>query len=112
MWCCTDNHIILDISSKPVENMYYPGEIIRAGSGGKTPENGSSNTVIISGGEILVIMFGFDWNPENPATRYDHHITASTFLPFSGGFLPEIHRIIVLDNLINIIIQGNSNGNF
>jgi hypothetical protein len=30
-----------------------------------------------------------DHNRGNPATEYDHRITASTFLPFSGVFLPE-----------------------
>jgi hypothetical protein len=55
-------------------------------SGGRTPENGSSNTVIISGSRILAVMVGSGWNRKNSATRYDHCITASTFLSFSGVF--------------------------
>jgi hypothetical protein len=31
-------------------------------------------------------MVGSGWNRENPTRGYDHWITASTFLPFSGIF--------------------------
>ncbi len=60
---------------------------------GKTPENGR-NMVIISGGGILKVMIGSGWNWEKPATVYDHRITASTFLPFSGVFSPDPARAL------------------
>ncbi len=52
-------------------------------SAGKTPENGRK--VEISGGGNLAVMVGSYWNRGNPITGYDHRITASTFLPFSGS---------------------------
>jgi hypothetical protein len=62
--------------------------------------------VIVYGSGILSVPARTDHNRENPAIGYDHRITASTFLPFSGVFppktttflelLPEIHGIIVL----------------
>jgi len=74
----------------------YPGENIRAAYSGKTSENGSSNTLIISGGGILPVPARINHNSKNPATGYNHCITASTFLPFSCGLLPDIHGIIAL----------------
>jgi hypothetical protein len=57
---------------------------------GRKVEGGSRNTVIISGGGILKFMVGSGWNWENPATEYNHRITASTLLPFSGVFQPDL----------------------
>jgi hypothetical protein len=45
--------------------------------------------VIISGGGIHSDLVKTHHNCENPATRYDYRIPASTFLPFSGVFPPE-----------------------
>ncbi len=45
--------------------------------------------VIISGDGILSVLVRTDHNCENLAAEYDHRITASTFPPFSGVFLPE-----------------------
>ncbi len=42
--------------------------------------------MIISGDRILSVPVRTDHNRENPATGYDHCITAATFLPFSGVF--------------------------
>jgi hypothetical protein len=39
-------------------------------------------TVIISSSGILAVMVDSDWNRENPATEYDHRITAFTFQTF------------------------------
>jgi hypothetical protein len=63
---------------------------VRAGSGGKTLESGSSNTVIMSGGGILAVTVGFGWNQANPVIGHDHCISASTLLPLSSGSLKEI----------------------
>jgi len=45
--------------------------------------------VVISYDGLLAVIVGSGWNRENPAIGYDHHITASAFLPFSGVFPPE-----------------------
>jgi hypothetical protein len=50
--------------------------------------------VIISGGGILAVMVGSGWKRENPATGYDHRITASTFVPFSGVSLTDPTRTL------------------
>ncbi len=50
--------------------------------------------MIIFGGGILKVMVGSGWNWKNPATGYDHRITASTFLPFSGFFPPDLTRTL------------------
>jgi hypothetical protein len=39
-------------------------------------------------------MVGSGWKRENPATGYDHRITASTFLPFYGVFPSELARTL------------------
>jgi hypothetical protein len=64
-----------------------------SGTREKTPENGR-NTVIIFGGGILKVMVGSGWNWEKPATGYDHRIIASTFLPFSVVFSPDLTRVL------------------
>jgi hypothetical protein len=51
--------------------------------------------VITSGGGILAIVVGYDWSQENPATGYDHRITASTFLPLSRVFPPNPPRTLL-----------------
>ncbi len=60
----------------------------------KWQDNGSSNTVIISRGEILAFMVSSGWNRKKPDTGYDHRITAYTFLPFSGIFPPDPARTL------------------
>jgi hypothetical protein len=50
--------------------------------------------MIISDGGTLVVMVGSGWNQENSATGYDHCITASAFLRFSGVFPSEPARTL------------------
>jgi hypothetical protein len=45
-------------------------------------------------GGILAVMVSSGWGRQNPATGYDHCITASTFLPFSGVFSPAPVRTL------------------
>jgi hypothetical protein len=44
-------------------------------------------------------MVGSGWNRQKPATGYDHRITASTFLPFSGVFQHDTTRTLSPGNM-------------
>jgi hypothetical protein len=50
--------------------------------------------MITSGGGVLAVMAGYDWNQENPATGYDHRITTFNFQPFSRVFPPNPPRTL------------------
>jgi len=60
----------------------YPGESIWARSGGKTPDNSKKMEAVIRWRDSSDSRY-------TPTSGYDHRITASAFLIFSGAFPPE-----------------------
>ncbi len=67
---------------------------------------GTRGKIVISGGAIPAIMFGSDWTRENPATGYDHHSTASTFLPFFRVFPPGPARTLSPEKDVDVSAGG------
>jgi hypothetical protein len=75
---------------------YYPGERVRAGSGEKTPESGSSNRVFISGVKILPVPATTARIPSPDMITVVLLSPSYHFPELSRRFLPEIYGIIVL----------------
>jgi len=67
---------------------------------------GTRGKVVISGGGILAVMVGSGWTRENPATGYDHHSTASTFLPFFRVFPPDSAHTLSLGKDVDVRAEG------
>ncbi len=61
----------------------------------------------ISGSGILAVIVGSSWSWENPATEYDHRITASTLIPFSAVFLPDPARSLSPGESFQILFSIN-----